>query len=72
MTRLSLSNAILPTLVLLSTEANAHAGHDHSHWSSPAIHSLLFVAIGAVALTAIWSFRRRRNKTSKTIETQEK
>lgn len=47
----------------LSEALMAHAGHDHGHWLSPAIHSILFVSVAAVAaLFLALSVYRKRSK----------
>lgn len=35
--------------LLFSSNALAHAGHDHSHWSSEVLHFLTYASILAVA-----------------------
>lgn len=41
---------VLGILMLIPVSALAHGGHDHSHWSSSAIHSLLAMALVGTAL----------------------
>lgn len=36
----------------------AHPGHDHSHWSSPAVHAALFIAVAMVVGAGIWKLRK--------------
>lgn len=38
--------------------ALAHPGHDHSHWSSPAVHGLLLLAIVVTVGVAIGQCRK--------------
>ena len=40
------------SLACFSLSTLAHSGHDHNHWSSPALHTLFYVSLGA-ALGAI-------------------
>lgn len=54
----------LPLALALMTPASfvaAHSGHDHSHWSSPAIHSFLLMALVSAVGTGIWFYLRRSN-----------
>ncbi len=46
----------------LTTNVLAHAGHDHGHWSSPAMHALAYAAIIAVAGAGVWALRAYKNK----------
>lgn len=46
----------------LSANVLAHAGHDHSHWSSPGLHALAYAAVIAVAGAAVWALRQHRVK----------
>lgn len=47
----------------LSANVLAHAGHDHSHWTSPAMHALAYVAVIAVAGAGVWALRQYKAKT---------
>jgi hypothetical protein len=54
----------LPLAAALIAPANfvaAHAGHDHSHWASPAVHSFLLLALASAVTTGIWFYRRESN-----------
>lgn len=48
------------SLSLLAAPVFAHPGHDHGHWSSPALHALLIGGVIAVAVVAIWRLLRTR------------
>lgn len=64
-TERSLSVSGFSTFVLLSlgsSMAFAHAGHDHGHWMSDAIHVLLFLAVAGVVASGISILLRRRQK----------
>lgn len=52
-------------LTALSTSVVAHPGHDHSHWTSPMMHSILGFSILAVAGFAAWKLRSRVKNTEK-------
>ena len=55
--------ALLSALLLtLSTSSLAHPGHDHGHWSSSAVHTLLVAAIVAIPAIAIWVYRNQHKK----------
>ncbi|MBJ7539699.1 hypothetical protein [Marinomonas transparens] len=64
---------ILTTSILLglplafSQVAQAHPGHDHSHWTSEPIHILTMVAIGTVIVggLAYKHMTRRKNLKQK-------
>lgn len=65
--------SIQQTLVMLVTSvfafaANAHPGHDHSAWSSPAVHAILYVSIAAVVIFAAVLARRAITKKSNKAE----
>ncbi len=47
----------------LCAPAFAHPGHNHSHWSSPAAHTLLFVALAGITGAAIWAYRSRKQQS---------
>jgi len=47
----------------VSTSALAHPGHDHGHWSSPALHAVFFLAVAVLTAGAgIWALRRSRRQ----------
>jgi len=51
---------MLPSLVVLmtfSTSVLAHPGHDHGHWSSSILHSILGVAVLLVVAAVVWKIR---------------
>lgn len=49
--------------ILLTQQSLAHAGHDHSHWLSSAIHALTLFAVLALVTTGVWMFRNSRKKS---------
>lgn len=59
--RVALAFAVLMTAVPVF----AHSGHDHGHWSSPAVHAiLLLVSVGLIGL-GVWlsrSFKKIEKK----------
>ena len=54
----------LPPLLplLLPAFAQAHPGHDHSHWLSEPIHVLTILAIAAVSFVAVGIGRSVKKK----------
>jgi hypothetical protein len=53
-------------LLLASSSASAHVGHDHDHWSSEPIHMLFYGVIALTALAAtIWTVKAKRKKNTK-------
>lgn len=40
----------------------AHTGHDHSHWSSPAVHALAVAALMAVVGAGVWLAKSKKSK----------
>jgi hypothetical protein len=46
----------------LAIPALAHPGHDHSHWSGPALHGAFFLALLVSAAALWWSLRARHNR----------
>ena len=46
--------------VLISHQALAHPGHDHSFWASDAVHAITFASIVGVAAVALYSFKKSR------------
>jgi hypothetical protein len=50
--------------------AAAHSGHDHGHWTSPAVHTFFWLALASSTAVGAW-FYRRDSKNVKT-ETKEK
>ncbi|MEP1384516.1 MAG: hypothetical protein ABJK64_12100 [Paraglaciecola sp.] len=56
-------------LSLLSSAAFAHQGHDHSHWSSSALHMLFYGSLVAVvASVTFFVVKQFRNKDSRKRE----
>jgi len=49
---------ISTTLLVLPTEILAHPGHDHSHWSSPLLHSIFAITLLAAAGLGAWTYYR--------------
>ncbi|WP_418135229.1 hypothetical protein [Psychromonas sp. GE-S-Ul-11] len=47
------SSTVLSALMAVSQVAQAHPGHDHSHWASNSIHLLTVFAVAAVAVVGI-------------------
>ncbi len=58
-------------LAVTASTALAHPGHDHSHWSSPAVHALLATAIVAVIGVSVWALRNRK-QSSQSLKKEEK
>lgn len=58
------------TLIAPASFAVAHSGHEHGHWSSPAVHTLLFVALASALAASVWFYRREVKNTR--TETKEK
>ncbi|WP_133468528.1 hypothetical protein [Paraglaciecola marina] len=58
-------------LSLLSSAAFAHEGHDHSHWSSDALHILFYsslvAAVAAMTFLGIKQFKNKDNSKSEEI-----
>ena len=52
------------SLAGMSANLMAHPGHDHSHWSSPAMHSMLFVVLVAAGAAAVYALRQARKTRS--------
>ncbi|MFD2180055.1 DUF6732 family protein [Veronia pacifica] len=52
------------TALLLSPLAQAHPGHDHSHWSSYAIHAAWIGSV-VLAIAVGFSLLKRRNIKNK-------
>jgi len=51
-------------MTLFSSLSFAHAGHDHSHWSSDLTHLILAAAV--ISIVAIGAYMiRRKNQSSK-------
>lgn len=55
---------LVSVFLVLSQVAQAHPGHDHSHWMSSAIHLLSVLAVSGVIVSAVvykQIQRRRKN-----------
>ncbi|BFM08451.1 hypothetical protein [Halioxenophilus aromaticivorans] len=63
--------AALVTAAVFCNQAMAHAGHDHNHWSSPALHALAVMAVAAVG-AGVWVALRQRKQKAKLPTQQEK
>lgn len=59
------------SLLVLSTSVLAHGGHDHSHWTSPYLHVLLYLSIVAVSVGVTIAYVNFTSK-SKPSKTEEK
>jgi hypothetical protein len=58
------SSLFLSVCLLMSQMAQAHPGHDHSHWMSGFIHLVTVLAVGGVILGGVVAFQqntRRKN-----------
>lgn len=62
----NLTYTLIAALSLLASTAQAHPGHDHSHWLSNGIHSIFYLAlagvIGAVAILAIKRIKSKKQE----------
>mgnify|MGYP000715764134 CR=1 FL=1 len=47
-------------LTTLSSLATAHGGHDHSHWLSDPIHILSVIAVIAIAASATYLVKKKK------------
>jgi len=61
--RLSLASTQMLFMFVLSQPALAHAGHDHSHWSSNFLHILFYASIAAVIAGIGYALFKRSSKT---------
>lgn len=53
-------------MLLLSSLAVAHPGHDHSHWSSDALHILFYgVTALTIALGGLWIVKAKNKNSQK-------
>ncbi|WOD08069.1 hypothetical protein [Marinomonas sp. GJ51-6] len=46
----------------VSQIAQAHPGHDHSHWMSGFIHLVTILAVGSVILGAVVAFQQHTRR----------
>lgn len=57
---------ILTLLITLTSVANAHPGHDHSHWMSDFLHAMFYaslaIAIGSGGYVLLKSLARKTQK----------
>lgn len=71
MIRPTFSILVSTALSSLSALAGAHAGHDHGHWSSPAVHAVLLAAFVGIGVSAAFCFSRNlRNKKDRAAKKQ--
>lgn len=56
-------------VMLFSTRAFAHPGHDHAHWLSDPIHVLTVLAIVGVALVGV--YMTVKNKLTKPMNKED-
>ena len=61
-------NFLLSILMLIPVSALAHGGHDHSHWTSSAVHMILALAI--VGVTAVVGTLLVKKIMSKSVEVE--
>jgi hypothetical protein len=61
---------VMLMLMVPASFAAAHSGHDHGHWTSPAVHTFFWLALASSTALGAW-FYRRDSKNVKT-ETKEK
>lgn len=59
------STVVTSGLMLLSTAAVAHPGHDHGSWESPLIHALFYCSILAIGVAAVARVIKARRNTDK-------
>ena len=57
-------------LLTLSTEVLAHPSHDHSHWSSPAIHAMFAAALIVAGGAGVWAYRLYRQKSQQSTKVE--
>lgn len=57
------SSAVLSALMAVSQVAQAHPGHDHSHWASNSIHLLTVLAVAAVVVVGV-AYKKSRGKNA--------
>lgn len=61
--KFAVKTSLFVFFTLLTGLAQAHSGHDHSHWSAGLIHSLLALSVVAVAASAFfWLKRSKRSQ----------
>jgi len=56
---------LVSSLMMISNTAFAHAGHDHSAWSSSLIHVLFYGAILSVVAGGVYLIRSKRKASDK-------
>lgn len=49
-------------LLAVANTAQAHPGHDHSSWTSPLVHGILFASIAAVVATACYVMNQAEHR----------
>ncbi len=57
-------------LLTLSTEVLAHPSHDHSHWSSPAVHAMFAAALVVAVGAGVWAYRIYRQKPQQSTKVE--
>ncbi len=53
-----------PALLAMSAPVLAHSGHNHAHWSSPAVHAILAVALSATVAVGVYAWRQHQRTTA--------
>lgn len=56
--------ALITASTVFSLPVMAHPGHDHSHWSSPALHSLAAAAGIAIIAACAFAVHKRRKRAA--------
>lgn len=59
------SLASMTAMMTFATQTIAHPGHDHSHWSSPMMHSIFGISMILVAGFAVWKIKARAKHSQK-------
>lgn len=55
-----------------STLAIAHPGHDHSYWTSDAIHVLTIAAIIGISTVGAFVYKQKKSKQKISFKDEEK
>jgi len=56
--------SLVLSAAVFSAASNAHAGHDHGHWSSNLTHAILALAVVSVAGLGVYLYRRKTQSAS--------